>query len=70
LEQISQVALSIGRTALSGTLDRLLKNNPSLSGSDEISSYALNILEQHMERKLTARQMLEASKSGDSNLKN
>jgi DNA repair protein RecO (recombination protein O) len=70
LEQISQVALSIGRTALSGTLERSLKNNPSLSGSDEISSYALNILEQHMERKLTVRQMLEASKSGESNLKN
>src|SRR5258706_13557432 len=70
LEQISQVALSIGRTALTGTLERLLKNNPSQSGSDEISSYALNILEQHMERKLTARQMLEASKSGESNLKN
>jgi len=70
LEPISQVALSIGRVALSGTLERLLRSNPSLSGSHEISSYALNILEQHMERKLTSRQMLEAPKSGESNLKN
>ena len=62
LESISQVALSVGRTALSGTLERLLKDKPSLTGSDEISSYALNILEQHMERKLTARQMLESIK--------
>ena len=62
LESIPQVALSVGRMALSGTLERLLKSEPSLTGSDEISSYALNILEQHMERKLTSRQMLEAIK--------
>jgi DNA repair protein RecO (recombination protein O) len=55
---ISQVALSIGRAALSGTLERLLKTNPSLSGSEEISSFALDILEHHLERKLVARQML------------
>jgi DNA repair protein RecO (recombination protein O) len=55
---ISQVALSIGRAALSGTLDRLLKTNPSLPGSDEISSFALDILEHHLERKLVSRQML------------
>jgi len=55
---ISQVALSIGRGALSGSLERLLKTNPSLSGSEEISSFALDILEHHMERKLVARQML------------
>src|SRR5579872_3098042 len=62
LEQISQVALSVGRTALAGTLERLLKGDPPLAGSQEISSYALNILEQHMERKLTVRQMLEAAR--------
>src|SRR6266853_3328367 len=55
---ISQVALSIGRDALSGTLERLLKTNPSLAGSHEISSFALDILEHHMERKLVSRQML------------
>jgi hypothetical protein len=57
------VALSVGKAALSGTLERLLKTNPSLQGSDEISSYALDILEHHMERKLVARQMLTTGKS-------
>jgi DNA repair protein RecO (recombination protein O) len=61
---ISQVALSVGRMALSGTLERLLKANLSLQAATEISSYALDILEQHMERKLTARQMLEAATRG------
>jgi DNA repair protein RecO (recombination protein O) len=55
---ISQVALSIGWAALSGTLERLLKTNPSSLGSNEISSFALDILEHHLERKLVARQML------------
>jgi DNA repair protein RecO (recombination protein O) len=60
---ISQVALSVGRAALSGTLERLLKSHPSIEGWDEISSYALDILEHHMERKLVARQMLVTGKS-------
>jgi len=60
---ISQVALSVGRAALSGTLERLLKTNPSSEGSEEISSYALDILEHHMERKLVSRQMLVTGKS-------
>src|ERR1700716_1158643 len=55
---ISKVSLSIGREALSGTLERLLKMNPSSKSSSEISSYALDILEHHMERKLVSRQML------------
>lgn len=62
-EAISQAALSVGRAALSGTLERLLKTNPSLEGSNEISSYALDILEHHMERKLVSRQMLVTGKS-------
>lgn len=61
MKAISQVALSVGRAALSGTLERLLKGNPSLSGSEEISSYALDILEHHIERKLVARQMLSTA---------
>jgi DNA repair protein RecO (recombination protein O) len=64
VKQVSQVALSIGRIALSGTLDQLLKENPSLPASSEISSYALDILEHHMERKLVARQMLEVGNLG------
>jgi DNA repair protein RecO (recombination protein O) len=63
MKPISQVALSVGRAALSGTLDRLLKGNPSLPASDEICNYALDILEHHMERKLIARQMLATGKS-------
>ena len=55
---ISKVSLSIGREVLSGTLERLLKMNPSSKSSSEISSYALDILEHHMERKLVSRQML------------
>jgi len=62
VEPMSQVALSIGREALSGTLERLLKLNPSLSASVEISSYALDVLEHHIERKLVARQMLVTEK--------
>ena len=63
MKVISQVALSVGRAALGGTLERLLKGNPSLPGSNEISSYALDILEHHMERKLVARKMLVTGKS-------
>ena|ERR1700687_3837424 len=64
VKPVSQAALSVGRLALSGTLDRLLKENPSLPGAEEISSYALDILEHHMERKMVARQMLVAGESG------
>ena len=63
IKPISEVALSVGRAAVSGTLERLLKGNPSLAGSEEISSYALDILEHHMERKLVARQLLVTGKS-------
>jgi DNA repair protein RecO (recombination protein O) len=60
---ISPVALSIGREAVSGTLERLLKGNPPLAGSTEISTYALDVLEHHIERKLVARQMLVTENS-------
>jgi len=61
---VSQVALSVGRLALSGTIERLLRSNPSPAGSDEISCYALDILEHHMERKLVARTMLAVDRDG------
>ena len=64
MKPISNAALSIGRVALSGTIERLLKSSPSEQSSDEISSYALDMLEQHMERKLVSRQMLVMGKSG------
>jgi DNA repair protein RecO (recombination protein O) len=63
MKPMSPVALSIGRVALSGTLERLLKGNPQRAGSIEISSYALDVLEHHIERKLLARQMLVTEKS-------
>jgi hypothetical protein len=63
MKPISPVTLSIGRSALSGTLERLLKGNPQPGDSIEISSYALDVLEHHIERKLVARQMLATEKS-------
>ena len=61
---ISKEALAVGREALSGTLDRMLKGNPSVSASNRILSYALDILEHHMEKKLNSRSLLEIGESG------
>lgn len=58
MKQISKEALSIGRLALSGTLDRLLKENPSPKASQEILSYGLDVLEHHIEKKLVSRKIL------------
>lgn len=65
-KQISKEALSIGRAAMSGTLDRLLKENPSIDGSKEILSYALDILEHHFEKNLTSRNILESGEGWSS----
>jgi DNA repair protein RecO (recombination protein O) len=62
--QISKEALSIGRVALSGTLERLFKENPAVDPSKEILGYALDILEQHFEKKLTSRKILETGEAG------
>ena len=64
VKPISKVALSIGRKALSGTLERLLKENPSPIGSSEILSYGLDILEHHIEKKLVSRKILSEGESG------
>ena len=61
---ISKEALSFGRVALSGTLERLLKENAAIDPSKEILSYALDILEQHFEKKLTSRKILETDEAG------
>jgi len=61
---ISKEALLIGREALSGTLDRLLKANPSAAASNEILSYALDILEHYIEKKLNSRNLLEMGEMG------
>ncbi|MBZ5697946.1 MAG: DNA repair protein RecO [Acidobacteriia bacterium] len=58
MRAISPSARMLGRQILSGTLDRLLQENPSKISSNEISSFALDILEHHMERKLVTRKLL------------
>ena len=64
MKAVSKEALSIGRGALSGTLDRLLKENPSPRASQEILSYALDVLEHHIEKKLISRKILTIGESG------
>lgn len=64
MNKFSKVALSIGRNALSGTLDRLFGLNPSPVGSNEILSFALDILEQHIEKKLLSRNLLKFEEMG------
>jgi hypothetical protein len=64
MKPISKEALSVGRIALSGTLDRLLKENPPIGPSKEILSYTLDVLEHHIEKKLSSRRTLEMGGSG------
>ena len=61
---ISKEALSFGRTALSGTLERLLKEDSPASPVREILSYALDVLERHIEKKLISRKTFELGESG------
>ena len=64
MEKISKEALAVGRLALSGTLDRLLKENPPMSPAKEILSYALDVLEQHIEKRLISRKTFETGERG------
>ena len=64
MKPISKEALSIGQIALSGTLERLLNGKPSIGPAKEILSYALDILEHHIEKKLSSRKTLEMGESG------
>jgi len=64
MEPISKEALSVGRKALSGTLDKLLKENPPIGPAKEILSYALDVLEHHIEKKLISRKTFETGESG------
>jgi DNA repair protein RecO (recombination protein O) len=57
---ISDEALEVGRTALSGTLERLLKEKPAGKPTMEILSYALDVLERHIEKKLISRKTFES----------
>lgn len=67
MKQISKESLLIGRTALSGTLERLLKENPPAKASKEILSYGLDVLEHHIEKKLISRKILYSEESGSHN---
>ncbi len=61
---ISKEALFVGRAALSGTLEKLLKANPSKEGAGEILGFALDILEHHIEKKLSSRKLLDMGTGG------
>jgi DNA repair protein RecO (recombination protein O) len=62
-KKIPEEALSIGQIALSGPLERLLKQNPISDHSKEILSYALDVLEHHFEKKLMSRKILETGEA-------
>jgi DNA repair protein RecO len=64
VKSISKEALSIGRLALSGTLDRLLNENSEVGPTKEILSYALDVLERHAEKKLISRKTLDEGDGG------
>jgi DNA repair protein RecO (recombination protein O) len=64
MKPISKEALSVGKVALSGTLDKLLAEKPAAAPANEILSFALDILEHHIEKKLASRRLLEAGESG------
>ena len=64
MKSISNEALAVGRTVLSGTLDRLLSQNPQVGPIKEILSYTLDILEQHIERNLISRKTFEMGQGG------
>jgi len=48
---------------MTGTLDRLLKENPPLGPAKEILSYTLDVLERHIEKKLISRKTFETGES-------
>ncbi len=61
--KISKEALAVGGMALSGTMDRLLKEKPPSEPTKEILSYALDVLEHHIEKKLISRKTFETGES-------
>jgi DNA repair protein RecO (recombination protein O) len=64
MKPISKEALSVGRVALSGTLEKLLAEKPNAIASAEILSFTLDVLEHHIEKKLASRKLFEAGESG------
>jgi DNA repair protein RecO len=64
MKPISNVSLTVGRLALSGSLERLLKENLPAGSVKQILSYALDVLERHMEKKLISRKIFESGEGG------
>jgi DNA repair protein RecO (recombination protein O) len=64
MRAVSKEALEVGQTALSGSLERLLKEEPPEAAAREILSYALDILEHHIEKKLISRKTFGMGVSG------
>jgi DNA repair protein RecO (recombination protein O) len=64
MRSLSREALSVGKIALTGTLERLLKEKLPTAGVREILSYSLDVLEHHMEKKLISRKTFEIGESG------
>jgi hypothetical protein len=63
MKAISKEALSVGLMALGGTLDRLSGENSQIGPTKELLSYALDILEHHIEKKLISRKTFETGES-------
>jgi DNA repair protein RecO (recombination protein O) len=55
---ISQVALQLMRHMASGKLEDLIKVNFSTAGIEEVKDHMLNLIEQHIEKKLKTRKMV------------
>jgi len=60
---ISKEALYVGKAALGGPLERLWKETPGPGATKEILSYALDILERHIEKKLISRKTFETGEN-------
>src|SRR5215469_5626938 len=61
---ISKEALLVGRKALTGTLENLLKSDPASNGARDILGFALDVLEHHIEKKLSSRKLLDMGADG------
>jgi DNA repair protein RecO (recombination protein O) len=64
MRPISEEGLLVARMALSGTLDKLLAGTPAPGPATESLGFALDVLEHHIEKKLTSRKLLETGASG------
>ena len=64
MRPISKESLAIGRLAVSGSLERLLKAELPGESVRQILSYALDVLERHMEKKLISRKIFESGEGG------